>query len=166
MTGILTSNRGSLRAMVRQSTFMTGETLQIVSPFISACANQRISLSESALPLRLHQGKGDLSASMMERPHLSLFSFTSFQARRHVQSSLWSSIGMSILALQYLQYLRFSLVPFKRILWSNSRTVDSWGSSGKGSCGSDSFVFLRMGALAVLLDSGWPTQWVEVDHQH
>jgi hypothetical protein len=35
--------------------------------------------------------------------HLDLCSFTSFQARRHVQSSLWSSIGMIIFALQYLQ---------------------------------------------------------------
>ena len=48
--------------------------------------------------------------------HLDLCSFTSFQARRHVQSSRWSSSGIVIFALQYLQYRRFSFVPFKRIL--------------------------------------------------
>ena len=76
--------------------------------------------------------------------HLDSFSFTSFQARRQTQSSLCSSIGMIILALQYLQYLRFSFVPLTRILWSKSKTVDSCGGSGKGSRGSDSFGFLRM----------------------
>jgi hypothetical protein len=62
---------------------------------------------------------------------------------------------MIILALQYLQYLRFSFVPFKRILWSNSKTVDNCGSSGKGSCGSDSFDFLRMDVFWVILPLAW-----------
>ena len=94
--------------------FMRKETLQFGSPFISASANQRLDQSESP-------------------SYFELFSLTSFQARRQVQSSLWSSTGMIILALQYLQYLRFSFVPFNKTLWSNSKTVDSWGSSGKGS---------------------------------
>ncbi len=114
MTRILTSNRGSLRAMVRQSMLMRKETLQFGSPFISASANQRL-------------------ASQKMSVYFDLFSLTSFQARRPVQSSLWSSTGMIILALQYLQYLRFSFVPFNRTLWSNSKTVDSCGSSGKDS---------------------------------
>jgi hypothetical protein len=95
----------------------------------SSCRISSLASSKRSLSVKV-----DLSFfHSVEGFHLPLFSFTSFQASRHVQSSLWSSMGIIILALQYLQYRRFSFVPFRRIWWSNSKTVDSWGGSGKGS---------------------------------
>ena len=54
---------------------------------------------------------------------LSLLVVNKLPGTTPTQPSLWSSMGIIIFALQYLQYLRFSFVPFSRILWRKSTSL-------------------------------------------